>query len=80
MTRTEDFFSNHSSIPAWALGSTIVTLDDGTDIHRHGTFGYECHQLLRDGHEIGSVYDDGAGYVWCEGERPLPRSSEERGK
>jgi len=80
MTRTEDFFSSHSSIPQWAIGSTIITRDDGTDRNRGGEFGYECHQLIRDGREIGYVYDDGAGYAWCEGQRPEPRTQDERGQ
>lgn len=74
-TSTDEFFST-SAIPDWAIGATIVTVDDGTT--SDGAYGYECHRLLRDGREIGSVYDLGNGYKWVEGGMPEPYGCDER--
>ena len=69
MDKVTDIF-DVENIPCWATDAEIITRDPG--ISFDGEFGYECHALMKGNQVVGYVYDNGAGYEWCEGEEPEP--------
>lgn len=49
----ESLVRDDRAVPEWARGGTT---------HERDGYGYECHEIVRDGSTVGWMYDDGAGY------------------